>query len=149
MNAAVKPGKGLQQTQLAHIGHINTADGRFEVAIQRLVLTGMLAPRGQTRLVLLTPNGTLADQFWYPCFECTPLWCEGGRIYLFGFAYVPGIPIDPEIAAQFRDEVATGNVIDFSEGLDRAVLRRESRYGSSRGVDAVPSITSEETQLGP
>jgi hypothetical protein len=142
MNSAAKPGAGLQQTQLAHIGHIDTSEGRFQVAVQRLVLTGMLAPRGQTRLLLFTPDGKrLAEQFAYPCFQSEPLWCEGGKVYLFGFAYVPGIPIDPQIASRFAsDEVATGNVIDFSRGVSNAVMRRETRYGSSAGVEDVAAI---------
>lgn len=66
------------------------------------------------------------------------MWCEGGKLYLAGFAYVPDIPIDPQTASHFAsDEIATGNVIDFSNGISRAVLRRETRYGSSGGIDDV------------
>ena len=141
MNAAVKPGAGLQQTQLAHIGHVDTSEGRFEVAVQHLVLTGMLAPRGQTHLVLFTPDGKLAKRFWYPCFQNEPLWCEGGKLYLAGFAYVPGVPVDPLIVSRFAsDEVATANVIDFSDGIANAVLRRETRYGSSGGIEDVAAV---------
>src|SRR5688572_10120301 len=43
----------LQETQFALIGQIVAPEGTFHVALQRLVVTGMLAPRGQTRLVLL------------------------------------------------------------------------------------------------
>jgi hypothetical protein len=145
MSAAVKPDEGLQQTQLAHIGHVETSEGRFEVAVQHLVLTGMLAPRGQTHLLLFTPDGELAHQYWYPCFQNEPLWCEGSKLYLAGFAYVPGVPIDPRIASRFAsDELATGNVIDFSGGIDKAVLRRETRYGSSGGIEDAAAIQTGE-----
>ena len=141
MSTAVKPGDGLQQTRLAHIGHVDTSEGRFEVAVQHLVLTGMLAPRGQTHLLLFAADGKLAHRYWYPCFQNEPLWCEGGKLYLAGFAHVPGIPIDPQIASHFvSDELATGNVIDFSNGVSNTVMRRETRYGSSGGIEDVAGV---------
>lgn len=134
MSAAVKPKAGLQQTQLAHIGHIDTADGRYEVCVQRLVLTGMLAPRGQRWLLLFTPDGQVVRA--YSLSDAEPLWCEGGRIYLFGMGSVPGISVPPELAAQFAaDGLPTGNVLDFLRGLDHARLVREKRYGSSGGIE--------------
>jgi hypothetical protein len=134
MNAAVAPPAGLQQTQFAHIGHVDTIDGRYEVAVQRLVCTGMLAPRGQRQMHLFSADGGLAASFSLQSAE--PLWCEGGRIYLFGMGNVAGIPVDPRFEAEFEeDEMPTGNVLDFSYGIAAAVMRREKRYGSSGGVE--------------
>jgi hypothetical protein len=134
MSAAVVSESGLQQVQLAHIGHIDTADGRYEVCIQQLVTTGMLAPRGQTLLRLFTSGGRLAHT--YSLANADPLWCEGGRIYLAGFGYVAGIPVEAGLAARFaQDELPTGNVLDFSRGAASAVMVRERRYGSSGGIE--------------
>jgi len=145
MISAANPDTGLQQTQLAHIGHVDTAEGRFEVAVQRLVLTGMLAPRGQMNLLLFTSDGKLAHRFSYPCFQNEPLWCDGGRVYLFGSAFVPGIPLDPQFASELGSaEMMTGNVIDFSNGIANAVLRRETRYGSSGGIEDVAIVRPDQ-----
>ena len=134
MTYAARPDDGVQQTQLAHIGHIDTRDGRFEVCVQLLVLKGMLAPRGLRNLLLFSSSGELSKT--YSAMNCTPLWCEGGRIYLSGSGWVPGIPIDPAIAGRFAsDEMPSGNVIDFSDGLEHAIVTREKRYGSSGGIE--------------
>lgn len=136
MSQAAAPVDGLQQTQLAHIGHVDTVDGRFEVCFQRLVHTGMLAPRGQAKLLLFTQSGDLAASFSYPDCVHIPLWCESGQIYLFGFAHVPGVLVDPAIEALAAiDASPTGNVIDFSNGVQRATLTRKKAYGSSGGVE--------------
>lgn len=140
MSAAARPGPGLQQTQLAHIGHIDTVEGRYEVCIQHLVITGMLAPHGQTHLMLFGADGRLLQDYSYPFSENEPLWCEGGKIYLSGFACL-GIPVDPALAASFpTDELPTGNVIDFSRGIANAVVTRETRYGSSGGIEDVADV---------
>lgn len=139
MNAAVKPEDGLQQTQLAHIGHLDTADGRYEVALQRIVREGMLAPRGQRHLRLFTEDGRLVAT--YSLSGAEPLWCEGGKLYLFGFGHIAGIPVDPQLASRFaNDELPTGNVVDFSRGIKHGVMLRETRYGSSGGVEDVAVV---------
>lgn len=133
-SAALVPGDGLQQMQLAHIGHIETSEGRYEVFVQRLVVTGMLAPRGQRHLHLLKADGRVAASYRIP--DAEPLWCEAGKIYLFGLSHIPGISVDPVRLSQLPpDALYTGNVIDLSQGIDHAVLRRENRYGSSGGIE--------------
>ncbi len=140
MSAAARPESGLQQTQLAHIGHVDTADGRYEVCVQGLVITGMLAPRGQGRLLLFSTDGRLVKDHASMC-DAGPLWCEGGKIYLYGFGCGGGIPVEPRLAAQFeRNELPTGNVIDFSRGIASAVVTRETRYGSSGGIEDVADV---------
>jgi hypothetical protein len=134
MTRAARPEDGVPQTQFAHIGHIDTLHGRFEVCVQSIVIKGMFAPRGLRNLLLFSSSGDVA--MTYSAMNCTPLWCEGGRIYLSGFGWVPGIPIDPAIAGRFAsDEMQSGNVIDFSQGLEHAIVTREKRYGSSGGIE--------------
>jgi hypothetical protein len=128
MNTAAKPREGLQQAQFAHIGHIDTADGRYEVAVQRLILTGMLAPRGEPpNLLLFSPDGRLVKSFDAEYSNpAEPLSCKGGKIYLNTFGRFNDIPIDPCILVKFVDTgTATGNVIDFSQGIAKAVMLRE------------------------
>ena len=130
------PSDALQQTQLAHIGHVQTAEGRYEIAYQRIVIKGMLAPRGQQHLHVFLPDGTLVRS--YSFFSAEPLWCEGAKLYLFGcIVNSGGIPFDSrlEVEAATMNGAPSGNVIDFSGGLDHAIVRWEFRYGSSGGIE--------------
>lgn len=52
-HAATPPEKDIQQTLFAHIGEVQTDEGIFHVAVQRLILTGMLSPRGQPAYLML------------------------------------------------------------------------------------------------
>jgi hypothetical protein len=140
----VLPETGLQQMQFAYIGTVKTPDGPLYVAIQRLVLTGMHSPRGQSWLHLFSQNCRLVNS--YSLGELAePMWCEGSKIYLFGFGYSRGIPPDEDLRRLFRYPEAekefgypTGNVIDFCRGSRLPVMRREKRYGSSGGIDDEP-----------
>ena len=141
----VQPEEGLQQTQFAYIGTAETPDGPVYVATQRLVLTGMLAPRGQAWLHLFDRRHNLLKSLWFR--QSTPLWCEGSKIYLFGFGSFPDVPASPELAALFDDDgLVTGNVLDLSDGVDRIVLRREKKYGSSGGIEDDPMSTEDANQ---
>src|SRR5881394_3975671 len=53
MEQAAASGGGVQQTHFAHIGEVQTANGTYHVAVQRRILTGMLAPRGLPLRLLL------------------------------------------------------------------------------------------------
>ena len=87
-------------------------------------------------LHLFTSDGKLERSYSLP--NADPLWCEGAKLYLFGYGNVGTIPIASAIEHSFTsDDVPTGNVVDFSQGLDRAVLTREGRYGSSGGIESV------------
>lgn len=151
LESVVQPDDGLQQTQFAYIGTVATPDGPLYVATQRLVITGMPAPRGQAWLHLFDKNYSLVNS--YSLSNLTqPLWCEGTKIYLFGFGYHEGILPDEELAGLFRypDQEAerefgypTGNVIDFCNGARSPVMRREWRYGSSGGIYHDPMKLSE------
>jgi hypothetical protein len=138
LEGQVQPKAGLQQTQFAYIGTVATPGGRVHVATQRLVLTGMLAPRGQAWLHLFDRQHNLLKSLTMRD-RATPLWCEGSKIYLFGFGAFPDVTPAPELAALFDDPgLVTGNVLDLSAGVDRIVLRREKQYGSSGGIDDDP-----------
>ncbi|MEZ6243804.1 MAG: hypothetical protein R3B57_12270 [Phycisphaerales bacterium] len=127
----------LQLTHFAYIGDIETADGRFHVVYANAVIRGMLAPRGQAWLALYDE-----DQNFVRRYELLgrgrPLWCEGGKIYWSGFTTF-GLPHEPSQLALFGppdcpQSVPTGNVADFSQGLDHGLMRREFKYGSSGGI---------------
>ena len=154
MEAAARPRAGVQQTQFAHIGRVVTGEGIFEVAVQRRILTGMLAPRGLAlRLFLFDSSGQVAASCDAAYFaSAQPLWCEGSRIYLFGFGSwnisgsFEAVEADPRLLkrkGRFRlgdssGDSVTGNVLDFQRGPTNPILTREKRYGSSGGVDDDP-----------
>ena len=149
LERAVAPGEGLQQTQFAYIGVVDTRDGPIYVATQRLVLTGMSAPRGQAWLHVFDADRRLVGT--YSLTELpAPLWCEGTRIYCAGFGYGGSIPPDDALATLFGYPEAekergypTGNVIDFAGGAKSPVMRRKRRYGSSGGMDDDPMVLPE------
>lgn len=148
MKVSAQPEPGVQQTQLAHIGQIITDEGPFQIAIQRRILTGMLAPRGlTTRLLIFTSSGELVA-FFDAAFQTggEPLWCEGSRVYLHGFSSwnvgdtLRSVEPDPRLVPnkgdfQLGNDSMTGNVLDFSRGPTRPLLTRETRYGSSGGIE--------------
>jgi hypothetical protein len=142
----VVPGEGLQQTQFAYIGIVESPDGPLYVATQRLVLTGMPAPRGQAWLHVFDADRALVRSYSLANLP-DPLWCEGTKIYCAGFGYCAEIPPDDKLIAIFgwpgsetERGYPTGNVIDFANGATSPVMRREKRYGSSGGVDDDPFV---------
>ena len=137
LEAQANPGSELQQTQFAYIGIVDTPDGPVYVATQRLVIPGMLAPRGQSRILLFDHKYTLIKN--YSGLNATPLWCEGSKVYLFGHGYIPGVPFDSRTVSLFsQDEAPRANVLDLSAGVESAVMRRERMYGSSGGIEDDP-----------
>ena len=129
--------EGHQQTQLAIIGEIRVPEGKHVVATQRIVTKGMLAPRGQSRLLLFSSDGNLAANLGIISGE--PLWCEGSRIYLAGKnGLLRGVPVDPRITEMYPGSAEGGNVIDFSKGISKPLITRERKYGSSGGIEDDP-----------
>jgi hypothetical protein len=140
----VLPPAGLQQVQFAYLGTVETPDGPLCVATQRLVVTGMPCPRGQSWLHLFSRDCRLVRSYSFDT-RAEPLWCEGTRIYLKGFGNIGDIAPDEELKALFRypeeekeNGYPAGNVIDFCHGAQRPVLRRVKRYGSSGGISDDP-----------
>lgn len=142
LNRAARPASdGVSQTRLAVIGEIQTPEGRFHVAVQSLVLTGMLAPRGMSKLLLFDTRRRLVVS--YDIISAVPLWCEGPRIYLWGHGLVRNVPVDPRIMAMYPASAEGGNVMDFSRGVHEPFITREKRYGSSGGIEDDPWRGSE------
>jgi hypothetical protein len=137
LNRAARPAShSVHQTKLAVIGEIQTPEGRYYVAHQSLVLTGMLAPRGVSKLLLFDMRRRLMAR--YDMISAVPLWCEGPRIYLWGHGLVRNVPVDPRITAMYLDSAEGGNVLDFSRGVHEPFITREKRYGSSGGIEDDP-----------
>ena len=137
LNRSAQPASdGVRQTRLAVIGEIQTSEGRFYVAHQSLVLTGMLAPRGLSKLLLFDQRRRLVVS--YDNISAVPLWCEGPRIYLWGHGLVRNVPVDPRIRSMYPDSAEGGNVMDFSRGIYQPFITREMRYGSSGGIEDDP-----------
>lgn len=133
LTEAIEPASGRRRTQLAHLGHIETADGRFEVVVQKTVPNSATTPRGaDSELFLIDRRFQVA---WScPFSDGQPLWCERGKIYWHGSTNI-GLPIDPGLAAQFPSGVTPrGNVLDFDDGIEHAFITEELRYGSIGGV---------------
>lgn len=131
LKEASKPGERVLQVQLAHVGHIDTPDGRFEVAVEFNVLKGMLSARGVKKILLFSPDGTVA-QWMYSDTE--PMWCKGSRIYLDNYLGLD-VRIDPVIQARHgEDSMPSGNVLDFSAGLDDPLLTEDHSFAAAATV---------------
>jgi len=128
--------KGQQQTQLAIIGEIQAPEGKHLVATQRIVTEGMLAPRGQLRLLLFNLDGKIAAD--YGIIDGEPLWCEKSRIYVAGNGLLRGVAVDPRITEMYPESAEGGNVFDFSKGVSKPLITRERKYGSSGGIEDDP-----------
>lgn len=160
MEKAARPDEGIQQTQFACIGEIVTKQGTYYVAVQRRILTGMMAPRGIASRLLIFDRQANIVAAYEPLMAtpAEPLWCEGSRVYLHGYGsfLVAGtfrpVRTDPRISANrgnFRfgspyPDSQTGNVLDFNHGPDDPVLTREKRYGSSGGIADDPWELADE-----
>jgi hypothetical protein len=107
---------GLFLTHFSHVCELSTDDGkRIYVADRRSVLRGMSSPRGLNFITFFAENHTYLGKFRY--VQARPLWCEGGKLFLFG-----------------NLEGATpggGNVIDVSRGFQNIRFYHEEAYGSS------------------
>jgi hypothetical protein len=141
--------KDTQQTRFAYIGDVQTQQGTFHVVEQSLILSNMMAPRGEPdRLLLFADDAQLVAAYEADFGTgARPLWCEGSRVYLFGFgAFHVAVEINQKIPSTPRLEqlfsginrTPTGNVIDFSHGPTSPLLTREKRYGSSGGTEDNP-----------
>ena len=144
MEQAAKPKPGIQQTQFAYIGDLDIADRQYHVATQRLILTGMLSPRGLPhRLLIFDSTANLVAAYEYGYDSAEPLWCEGARVYLFGMGSLLNVEADPRIVKMSESLPPTGNVLDFSRGPTKALLTREKTYGSSGGIETDPWAVSD------
>ncbi len=140
MCGAAPVGAGTMQTYFAHIGDLQIDSEIYHVAVQRLVLMGMDAPRGlRHRLLLFDTVFDLVASYEFDYNSSEPLWCEGNRVYLFGTnGSFYRVEASTRLDSLMGAECATGNVLDFSGGPCSPILTREMKYGSSGGLSDDP-----------
>ncbi len=128
------------QTYLAHIGDLLIGNDIYYVAVQRLMLTGMDAPRGlRHRLLLFDFDFDPVASYEYDFDSSEPLWYEGDRVYLFGTnGLFYGVEVSAGLDSLLGTACTTGNVLDFSGGPCSPILTREMKYGSSGGLSDHP-----------
>lgn len=86
----------------------------------------MLSARGIENLLLFTPDGKHVKKYWASMGQ--PLWCEGSRIYLEFSSNMGGFRMDPIIAAaEPEDSMPTGDVLDFSDGIEDPLITSVER----------------------
>ncbi len=127
-------GEKVKLTHFSYACRLMTADGPIYVSNRRAVIAGMPAPRGENALTFVDGHFRLLATI--PYRTSLPLWCQGGKLFLFGSWDGQQFEYDP--CADSRG----CNVIDWSEGY--AVMPgfyREAAYGSSDGVDNQGSET--------
>ena len=126
---------GVKITKFAVIGKLEVNGTAYHVAEARAVLTGMPSPRGKYYFMIVDDGGKIVN--WIDSsILFQPLYCDGSKLYLFGFDSFPGAIVDPKLQAITPpDSVPVGNVVDFSNGITSPILTREAVYGSSGGID--------------
>ena len=93
-----------------------TDDGkRIYVGDRRAVLAGMSVPRGLNDITFFSEDFTYLGKYRY--IAARPLWCDGGKLYLFG-------SLD-------AGDISGNNVIDVSSGFQNVRFYHEEAYGSS------------------
>jgi len=112
-------GQDVVLTHFAYLGKVQTRDGVVYVVNQRAVLNDMPAPRGVNAVVFFNARFQWLGKLAYASSQ--PLWCERGKVYLFGDLDVPS-------------DKGEGNVLDLSQGFRRLRIYHEKRYGSSGGT---------------
>ncbi|HEX9665032.1 MAG TPA: hypothetical protein VGA95_00545 [Thermodesulfobacteriota bacterium] len=113
-------GKDVLLTHFSYLGKLQTKKGVIYVADMRSVLNNMNAPRGVNYIMFFDNKYEFLGKQNYA--SSVPLWCEEGRLFLFG-------DLDG-----FSDR-GDGNVIDLSDGYKNMRIYHEKRYGSSGGIN--------------
>ncbi|MEW6128358.1 MAG: hypothetical protein AB1757_15070 [Acidobacteriota bacterium] len=112
--------KDVLLTHFAYLGALKTTEGKIFVVNMRSVLKGMSAPHGVNYIMFFNQRHRFLGKLNYA--SSMPLWCEGGKVYLFGD--LDGISNPGE-----------GNVIDLSNGFKKMKIYHAKKYGSSGGID--------------
>lgn len=108
---------GLILTHFSHVCELSTDDGKtIYVGDRRAVLGEMSAPRGLNFITFFAEDFTYLGKFQY--VNARPLWCNGGKLFLFGNLDSGNVP-------------ARSNVIDVSRGFQNVRFYHEEAYGSS------------------
>ena len=106
-------GDGSKLVRFAYVGRVESPQGQLYVVDMRLVLTGMLSPRGNNYVVFFDENHNWLGKERYILTQ--PLWCRGSKVFLHG--------VDTDGATQ-------GNAWDLSEGFADRRRVLVSEYGS-------------------
>ncbi len=114
-------GSKLLLTHFSHLGRLTTSKGKtIFVADRRAVIAGMLAPRGRNAILFFDGRFRFLGKVGYVASR--PLWCENGKLYLFGDldGFATGL---------------SGNVIDLTDGYKNLKAYHAHAYGSSGGIE--------------
>ena len=108
---------GVILTHFSHVCELSTGDGKIiYVGDRRAVLGGMSSPRGLNFITFFSEDFTYLGKFQY--VHARPLWCNGGKLFLFGSLDAGSVP-------------SGNNVIDVSRGFQNVRFYHEKAYGSS------------------
>lgn len=111
-------GEKVRLTHFAYIGKVQSLNEPLYVVYQRTVIPNMPAPRGHKAVVLYNSEGRFLRRI---SVDTEPLWCEGNKIFFFGFQPAPfpsPISEDP------------GNAWDLKSGIDSIQSVTEVSPGS-------------------
>ena len=121
-------GAKLRLTHFSYVCRLMTGDGPIYVSNRRAVLNDMPAPRGQNVITFI--DGQFRLLATIPYASSLPLWCDGGKLYLWGGWDGPQFEFDP------CADPKGCNVIDWTEGYRvMPSFYWEKAYGSSGGID--------------
>ena len=119
--AGFPDGHNVLLTHFSDVGQLVTADGEvIYVADQRAVIADQISPHGLNYIVFFDREFHVLGRIGY--VNSRPLWCDGGKLYLFG-------DLDSRVS-----EYAPGNVVDVTDGFDSLKIYHAKVYGSSGGV---------------
>jgi hypothetical protein len=113
-------GKDVLLRHFSYAGKLKTKVGIIYVVNMGILLNHMSAPRAFNYIGFYNNKYKFLGKISYT--ESMPLWCEAGKVYLFG-------DLDGLEESQGR-----GNVIDLSDGFNRLKIYHEKKYGSSGGT---------------
>jgi hypothetical protein len=112
-------GKDVLLVHFSYLGKLHTRDGVIYVADMRSALANMPAPRGVNAIMFFDRRLHYLGKQRFAA--SMPLWCEGGKLFLFGD--LDGF-----------SEIGQGNVIDLTRGYKNMRIYHEKRYASSGGI---------------
>jgi hypothetical protein len=118
-------GREVMLTHFSYLGRLVTSRGEIiHVADRRAVITGMAAPHGRNSINFFDRKLHFLGKIGY--VNSRPLWCDGGKLYLFG-----DLDGFPEPGRNY----SRGNVIDVADGFANLKIYHAKIYGSSGGIE--------------
>jgi hypothetical protein len=118
-------GQDAVLTHFSHVGQLVTSRGEIIYVVdERAVTAGVLSPHGLNFIVFFDRHFQFLGKINY--VNSRPLWCDGGKLYLFGD--LDGFPNDEK-------NYSRGNVIDVAGGFENLKIYHAKVYGSSGGLE--------------